>query len=285
MKIRLSAFADEAGVMLQDQIDGLLKNNIHMLEIRTVDGVNIADISEEDAKKYAKMLSDAGIKVWSIGSPLGKVDIDGDFDFEEYMKTVHHIYKLAHIFDTKLIRMFSFYKAKNDEDRVVEYLTRMVNDAEKEGLVLCHENEACIFGETAEEIEILLRRVPGLEVVFDFCNFVLARQDMDYAMDALLDKTCYFHLKDAVGATEKIVPAGYGDGLIPEAIARLDRDTVFSLEPHLSVLGGARPFDVKELGAEFAYPTSRDAFDAACAYTRKLLTENGFTETEDGFVR
>ena len=55
MKIRLSAFADEAGVTLQEQIDGLLKNNIHMLEIRTVDGVNIADISEEDAKKYAKM--------------------------------------------------------------------------------------------------------------------------------------------------------------------------------------------------------------------------------------
>ena len=80
--IKLCAFADEYGKQITDQIEGLTLNNIHFVETRNVDGKNIADITDEEAENCYKRLVAAGISVWSLGSPMGKVDID--CDFEEY---------------------------------------------------------------------------------------------------------------------------------------------------------------------------------------------------------
>ena len=42
--MKLCAFADEASVDLQGQIEALKRNNISLLEIRGVDGENIKDM-------------------------------------------------------------------------------------------------------------------------------------------------------------------------------------------------------------------------------------------------
>ena len=55
--IRLCAFADEAGSSLQAQIDALRRNGIGLLEIRTVDSVNIGDMTLERAEEVAKKFS------------------------------------------------------------------------------------------------------------------------------------------------------------------------------------------------------------------------------------
>ena len=74
--IRLCAFADEAATDLDGQIAALKRERIPCVELRSVDGKNVADISEEEAQGYAARLREAGIEVWSIGSPLGKAEID-----------------------------------------------------------------------------------------------------------------------------------------------------------------------------------------------------------------
>ena len=73
--IRLSAFADEASPSVEGQIAALHRNNIPYIEIRALDGVNVSKVSEEDARKYAARFAEENIRVWSIGSPLGKVDV------------------------------------------------------------------------------------------------------------------------------------------------------------------------------------------------------------------
>ena len=93
--IRLCAFADESSSSLLGQIEALKRNNLSLLEIRVVDGKNIFHVTEEEAEKIYSELEKNGIKVWSIGSPVGKVDIDIDFD--EYLKNVEHLYKIANI--------------------------------------------------------------------------------------------------------------------------------------------------------------------------------------------
>ena len=130
--IKLCAFADEAGNSLDEQIAALKRNNIPYLELRSIDKKNVSSFTEEEAKAYAARLAEAGIKVWSIGSPLGKVDITCDFD--EYMKTVRHTVKLAKIFDCTRIRMFSFFHAKEALDEVVRRLQAMVDAAAEEGV-------------------------------------------------------------------------------------------------------------------------------------------------------
>jgi gamma-glutamylcysteine synthetase len=51
--IRLAAFADEADKMVEGQIAALKRNGVEYIELRGLDGKNIAQISEEEAHKYA----------------------------------------------------------------------------------------------------------------------------------------------------------------------------------------------------------------------------------------
>ena len=77
--IRLSAFSDEAAKDLDGQIEALKRNGIPYTELRSVGGKNVRELSVKEACECEKRLSDNGIKVWAVGSPLGKVDIDIDF--------------------------------------------------------------------------------------------------------------------------------------------------------------------------------------------------------------
>ena len=88
------------------------------------------NFTDEEAKYYYEELLKNDIRVWSIGSPLGKVDID--VDFEEYKNTVlKRLCELANIFQTSRIRMFSFFKAYEKKDEVIKKLQEMVNFAKK----------------------------------------------------------------------------------------------------------------------------------------------------------
>ena len=79
-ELKIYAFADEASPEIDGQIRAMERNGLSGLEIRGVDGVNIADISDAKAEEVRKKLDDAGLSVWSIGSPIGKIDVKtGDF--------------------------------------------------------------------------------------------------------------------------------------------------------------------------------------------------------------
>ena len=122
--IYLSAFADEAAKSLKGQIEALNRNGIKYSEIRSVDGVNVAKFTIETAKEYQKEMADNGVAVWSIGSPLGKVSIN--VDFNEYEGTVRHVCELANVFNADKIRMFSFFDALGEKNKVFDYLGKMI---------------------------------------------------------------------------------------------------------------------------------------------------------------
>ena len=281
--IKLCAFADEASVALDGQIAALQKNGIEYIELRGIDGVNIAKISLEDAEGYAKRLADAGIKVWSIGSPIGKIKLSGDM--EEHMEKLRHTCKLAKIFGTDKIRMFSFFEAYEDEEKVYELLRRMVVIADDEGVGLYHENEKAIFGDTAERVLKIMENVKGLYYVYDPANFIEVGEDADKTLDALHAKTDYFHIKDVIAETHELVPAGYGDGKIGELVARIKDDKVLTIEPHLKVFEGFSDIDATEMKNRFRFESNEEAFDAAVAAIKKVLVEQRYTETKGGFVR
>ena len=157
--IRLCAFSDEAGSSLKEQIDALKRNNISLMELRSIDKKNVADFTIEEAKEYQRIMEENGIAVWSIGSPIGKVNIDTDFD--EYLKKVEHVCQLAQIFKTDKIRMFSFFKAYEQEEKVYEYLRKMISVADKYNVRLYHENEIYSVGCTRSVLDgfpVCLRR-------------------------------------------------------------------------------------------------------------------------------
>ena len=79
--MKIYAFADEASPSIDEQIAAMKRNGLNGLEIRGVDGENVSVISLNKAREVRRKLEDAGLSVWSIGSPIGKIDIkNGDFD-------------------------------------------------------------------------------------------------------------------------------------------------------------------------------------------------------------
>ena len=64
--IRISAFSDEASTSLCGQIAAMLRNDISLTELRSVDGKNVKDLTPEEAEQIKAALDLARIKVWSI---------------------------------------------------------------------------------------------------------------------------------------------------------------------------------------------------------------------------
>ena len=106
--IKIYAFADEASPNIDEQIAALKRNGLQGLEIRNVDGVNISDITLEKAKEVKQKLSSNGLITWSVGSPIGKIDIEKD-DFKAHLEKLKRTLEIADILESKNIRMFSFY--------------------------------------------------------------------------------------------------------------------------------------------------------------------------------
>jgi sugar phosphate isomerase/epimerase len=280
--IRLCAFADEAADSLDEQIAELKKHNIKLLELRSIDKKNVSEFTDEEAISYSKKLKDNGITVWSIGSPLGKIDIS---NADEHMKTVKRVCEIAKIFEAKRIRMFSFYNAYEKNDEVFDALKRMSEIAKKYDVILCHENEKEIYGDTAERVMKLMDNIDGMQYVYDPANFIECGESPDVTLPSLFDKITYFHIKDARIATRKVVPAGYGDGRIRDLVSMIKRDTVLSVEPHLMVFDGYSSFDRSAMQDEFVYASNDEAFDAAIRAIKDILIADGYTELDGAFVK
>jgi sugar phosphate isomerase/epimerase len=281
--IRLAAFADEADKTLEGQIAALKRNGLEYVELRGIYDKNVLDVTLEEAEKYAKILSDAGIKVWSIGSPIGKIKLDDYSD--DYKEKVRHIAKLARIFGTDKIRAFSFYEAYGRDEEVFAALREMQSIAESEGACLYHENEKGIFGDTAERVLKLVENVKGMKFVYDPANFTMIGEEADKTLNALHSKTDYFHIKDVISETKQIVPAGYGDGRIDELVANLQGDAVLSVEPHLAAFDGYSQIDSTEMKHKFHFTSNEEAFDAAVTALKGLLIKSGYKENEWGYER
>ena len=84
----LSAFADEGGKTIEEQIKALKTNNLTHIEPRGINGVNFSDFTEAQAKELRKLLDDNGIGVSALGSPFGKIEITDDFEphFEKFKR-------------------------------------------------------------------------------------------------------------------------------------------------------------------------------------------------------
>lgn len=275
--VKIYAFADEASSMIDGQIAAIQRNGLQGLEIRGVDGVTVSDISPEKAKEVKKKLDDAGLTTGSVGSPIGKIPIDGDF--RAHLDKLKHTLEIADILQTKNLRMFSFFLPKEEDpalyrNKVMDQLSAMAEVAAPTGINLCHENEKGIYGDNAPRCLEILQSVPQLKCVFDPANFVQCNQDTWEAWELLGDRVYYMHIKDAL-ADGFVVPAGKGIGNVKQIVQAYlaGGGSHFTIEPHLSLFDGlaALEQDGERSQIAYRYPDADTAFDAACNAFKKLI--------------
>ena len=282
--IKLAAFADEADSSFDGQIEALKRNGIEYIEVRGLDGVNVSDISEEKAKEYAERLKEANIKVWSIGSPIGKIKISGDLD--AHLEKLRHVCRLALIFGTDKIRMFSFHEAYEEKEKVFSTLSKMVEIANEYGVKLCHENEKKIYGDTLDRVLEIAEKVPGLYLVYDPANFIEVGEDPEKTLPALHGRSEYFHIKDVIAESKTLVPAGCGNGKIDKLIEMIgDKDKVLTIEPHLKVFKGYAEIDDSVMKNKFHYNSNGEAFDAAVTALKAVIEKQGYKNVGGGYSK
>lgn len=241
---KISAFADEISDDLDEQIRVLKANNVSHIELRGVWGRNVMALEMDEIREIKKQAADSGIGFSAVGSPLGKYPVDGEFEYQ--MDGLKQALEIAQILEAPYIRLFSFYIPPEDDPaqyrgQVIDWLGQMIAEAEKTPVILAHENEKGIYGDTAERCLDLYTSLPSPSFtgIFDFANFVQCgeRPAVD-GWPKLRPYIGYFHVKDALLESGQVVPAGKGDGGV-EAILREAQaggfDNFLTLEPHLSV--------------------------------------------------
>ena len=268
----MSGFADEISPDLDLQCDVLDRLGIKCIEFRSAWDVNVLDLDDDQLGRVAATLAQRGLTVSSVGSPIGKIGIADDFDAHlvRFERALH----VAHLLAAPYLRLFSFFLPVDDDpatyrDEVLRRLAALAKRAEGEDVVLLHENEKEIYGDTPERCLDIIESVgsPVLRATWDAANFVqcgVRPHTEGYAL--LRPYVDYLQVKDALLVDGTVVPAGQGDGEVVTTLRALRDDGFdgyFSLEPHLAAAGPMGGFSGAEL------------FTVAHAAFTGLLTSDG----------
>ena len=280
----ISAFGDEIASDLEDQIAVLKKHSVPAVELRSAWGVNVVDMDADMLARAHRLLRSAGMTVSAVGSPVGKVSIEDEFDSE--LERLRAAMAAARRLGTTRIRIFSFFipdgRFAEFRDEVLLRMSRFAREAADHEVVLVHENESYIYGDTAEHCRDLVESVgsQALRIAFDPANFVqVGVKPYDEAWPLLAPYVAHFHVKDAVGVDREggppypakaddvqlmssVRPAGEGEGQLDKLLPALDRQNYrgyLVIEPHLA-------FRLHEMDGAQRFAVALDAL-------RKLLVE------------
>lgn len=243
--IYISGFADEISVDFDEQLATVKKLGMSYISLRSADKKGIADYTPDEVKqKLLPRLEAAGIGVSSLGSPIGKVGIEDEEGFQKQLRQLENLCWTAKLLNCRYIRMFSFYmpEGKDPADyrgAVIEKLRQFSAIAEKHGVILIHENEKDIYGDTGARCKDILDNVGSdhFKAAFDFANFVQCGEDPAACWELLKEHVVYIHIKDAVSTDKENVLCGTGEGKIAQILKQAIREEGYTgfltLEPHL----------------------------------------------------
>ena len=193
-EVILSGFADESAnhKTAVEQFAAFAAVGLQFYSIRFIDvggGIkNVMKLTKSEIIKVRHLEDEYGMNVSSIGSPIGKVKLkdveDGTKNpyvpIQKYLaKDVHRACDLAHAFETKLIRGFSFYHPKGSDPsehlaQTVDQLGQIAEMCHRSDLTFGLEVEANLVGQTGELLSEIHRQVnhPALVLIFDGGNLV-----------------------------------------------------------------------------------------------------------------
>jgi sugar phosphate isomerase/epimerase len=270
----LSGFADEAAnhKTAVEQFAAFAALGLQYYTIRFIDagnGVkNVMQLTKQEVAHIRRLEGEYGLNVSSLGSPIGKVKLldvdDGTSNryvpFAKYLSSdVKKACELAHAFETKLIRGFSFYPPRGADPRehlaqVVDQLGRIAETCHRSDLVFGLEVEANLVGRSGTILAEIHRQVdhPALVLIFDAGNIVTQGCDAAEVFEqylAMKPGLGWMHIKDYrhpqpaskqshvdEGALKHFVPADMGDSG-HERILRDFRECIPKLEKGLKKRG------------------------------------------------
>lgn len=256
-KIIISGFADEIDPQLDVQLKVVKELGMDHICLRAADGKGVADYTfEEFQQSILPRLQAAGVKVSSLGSPIGKIDIDDEDAYAKQLEQLDTLCRICNLLDCKYIRMFSFWMLNKNpdewKDEVLKKLRGFADIAAKYDVVLIHENEKDIYGDIGSRCKVILDELasPHFKAAFDFANFVQCGEDTLACWEMLKEHVVYIHIKDAIAGNKENVVCGTGDGKIAQILKKAIREDGYegflTLEPHLVLFATLQSLEVED---------------------------------------
>jgi sugar phosphate isomerase/epimerase len=250
----LTGFADEISPDLDTQVAVCKRLGLTGLDLRSVDGVNVLDLTLEQIERVAQACSDNGLVVQSIGSPVNKIEYDIMLQGREHER-LRKALRAASVANCRRVRVFTPAVPADQQEAmgstIISWMLDQRRLAEEFKMVLIHENDGEYWGAYPHNAERLFQEVgsENFRAAFDFANTVLlGYRPMKDWFPWLLPYLDTLHIKDAKDG--KVVPAGEGDGQLADTMRWLIEqgwNGPLTMEPHLSAAGAFGGFSGEQL--------------------------------------
>jgi sugar phosphate isomerase/epimerase len=263
-----TGFADEAGDSIDVQIQATLELGWSHIESRSVDGVNLTDVSDRTFDRVCEELAAAEVHINCFGSAIANWSRDprSEEDFQYSVEALRRAIPRMQRLGANMIRGMSFGLVEDEEldspeleQLIFDQVGHLVRICEEAGILYLHENCMNYGGMSYMHTLRLLDsiRSPNLRLVFDTGNPVFTDHRLGptpYRKQAswefysnVRDWIHYVHIKDGryIRESGSIFPLveytfpGQGDGdvaRIVDDLLQTGYDGGFSIEPHLAVV-------------------------------------------------
>lgn len=232
--MRLAVITDEISMDFAHALEVMKQHNCTGAELRSLWDINIADLSQEQLDWARKLLDKSGLECCCIASPLYKCELPGSGSGElgrthqatergpeDQMDLLKHCAKVAKMFGTKNIRIFSYWRRGSLTPEIADAIEAGLSDAvkfaEDNDVVLLMENEhACYLGTGVETAEFLSRfNSPALRAVWDPGNaFFAGENPFPDGYEAIRNYVAHVHVKDAellASGKKRFIVVGEGE--------------------------------------------------------------------------
>ena len=188
---KLGIICDEISEDFAEAAKFLASYSLHYCDLRELWSKNIMNLSQEELTRARDILHQHGLRVTSIASPAYKYDLpempakktDSDmfrasFTDADTGKLLERTAELAHFFDTKLVRIFSYFRVEEPEKAYPYVRDRLAKAAEfagRHGIIFALENEQTCNVGTGRELSRIVKEIhsPHLRGNWDAANSVL----------------------------------------------------------------------------------------------------------------
>ncbi|HEV7806216.1 MAG TPA: TIM barrel protein [Solirubrobacteraceae bacterium] len=259
--IELAAVGDEAAPDIAGQVATVRALGWAGIELRTVDAVQIADLSNDAFDAVAVAVATAGLRTVALASRIGGWGRSTSTPLELDVSELDTLAPRAHALGTRYVRIMSFANDGLAEaawrDEALRRVEALAARALELGIVLLHENCAGWAGQGPDQTIDLLTSVdsPALRVLFDIGNCVAYGHDPVEYLAAVMPWVAHVHVKDAVreGDDVRWVHPGAGQARVADCLTMLvaaGYRGCWAIEPHLQVAPHRGEYDAGAAGRE-----------------------------------
>jgi sugar phosphate isomerase/epimerase len=255
----IGVVTDEISDDLEEAIEIAKSWELEHIELHRIWGKNICDADEATLSKAIGLVRSSGLTVTSIDSLTLRCQLDNDEEYSQHIKHLLKSIEIAPLFDTNVVRLFSFRKEENVEekwDQIFEKMELPIKIAEREDVILGFENASSMNIGTSDDLERMFERFdsPNLKLIWDPGNAYAAGEKLPFpdGYEKVKGKIIHVHLKDAILDEQgKNVwkPIGQGDVDYRGQLEALHKDSykgVIALETHCTSASGSKVEGTKE---------------------------------------